>query len=440
MGRKLKINHDHLWRYLVNGYKALYKERHTFFEGLAEVPTGATCAIENGRCGRAAALLGPARSDQRGDVLRRGRGRDARAAHPLDGIAPARRRAARFLHERRRRFECADRDCQAPVRLRRARLHHRQHRRALRRTRHGRASPCANWACATLRSRSTTDGFLDGCATLIRYHDAPVYTITYYAHWLLHGGDLPRQAIASRSAARRPTSCSPATTTTTSPICRKCSGDAAGTPRQLAAWQQHVQPLVRNPYLSDPDLFVDNRDFRDHIFLERRGVRGLSRVRRGSEALRRDALHRRSAAQPHAERAVPRGGAGDPARGRSQRHVLLDREPFAVSRPRPVRIRQLDPDPAPDPRRPAPRRCCAKPCAASRPTRSSTTAARSASTRRFSTFSTSRTPRCAAYLLDDSPIFDLVRSDRIERLIAKNGPAEQRKQVPVLFPQLQDVP
>jgi asparagine synthase (glutamine-hydrolysing) len=31
---------------------------------------------------------------------------------------------------------------------------------------------------------------------------------------------------------------------------------------------EHVRPLVRNPYLSDPDLFVNYPDFRDHIFLD----------------------------------------------------------------------------------------------------------------------------------------------------------------------------
>src|SRR5581483_11591226 len=35
----------------------------------------------------------------------------------------------------------------------------------------------------------------------------------------------------------------------------------------LAAWQRHVQPLVRNPHLSDPDLFSNDPDFRAHIYL-----------------------------------------------------------------------------------------------------------------------------------------------------------------------------
>ncbi|MGH2824458.1 MAG: asparagine synthetase B family protein, partial [Thermoleophilaceae bacterium] len=40
LGRSLRVNHRHLHRYLVNGYKALYKTRETFFEGLEELPAG----------------------------------------------------------------------------------------------------------------------------------------------------------------------------------------------------------------------------------------------------------------------------------------------------------------------------------------------------------------------------------------------------------------
>ncbi|HXX95057.1 MAG TPA: asparagine synthase (glutamine-hydrolyzing), partial [Planctomycetota bacterium] len=40
LGRRLEINPDHLFRYLVNGYKALYKKAASFFRGLSEVPPG----------------------------------------------------------------------------------------------------------------------------------------------------------------------------------------------------------------------------------------------------------------------------------------------------------------------------------------------------------------------------------------------------------------
>jgi len=39
----------------------------------------------------------------------------------------------------------------------------------------------------------------------------------------------------------------------------------------LAAWRRHIQPVVRNPFLGNPDLFVEDPDFRDHIFLNNEG-------------------------------------------------------------------------------------------------------------------------------------------------------------------------
>src|SRR5262249_54960516 len=38
----------------------------------------------------------------------------------------------------------------------------------------------------------------------------------------------------------------------------------------LAAWRAHIQPIVRNPHLSNADLFRAQPDFRDHIFLNNR--------------------------------------------------------------------------------------------------------------------------------------------------------------------------
>ena len=49
LGERLAVNHDHLWRYLVNGYKALYKNSaHAFFHGVREVKPGANLVCERG--------------------------------------------------------------------------------------------------------------------------------------------------------------------------------------------------------------------------------------------------------------------------------------------------------------------------------------------------------------------------------------------------------
>src|SRR5207245_5646601 len=37
------------------------------------------------------------------------------------------------------------------------------------------------------------------------------------------------------------------------------------------AWTKHIQPIVRNPHLGNPNLFINNPEFRDHIFLHADG-------------------------------------------------------------------------------------------------------------------------------------------------------------------------
>jgi len=50
------------------------------------------------------------------------------------------------------------------------------------------------------------------------------------------------------------------------------SGDARADPARhqaaLAEWRATVAPIVRNPFLQDPDYFVRAPHARDHIFLD----------------------------------------------------------------------------------------------------------------------------------------------------------------------------
>jgi asparagine synthase (glutamine-hydrolysing) len=50
LGQRLPINVDHLYRYLVNGYKSLYKQRQTFFSGLKELKPGTWLKVDPAGC------------------------------------------------------------------------------------------------------------------------------------------------------------------------------------------------------------------------------------------------------------------------------------------------------------------------------------------------------------------------------------------------------
>jgi asparagine synthase (glutamine-hydrolysing) len=112
-----------------------------------------------------------------------------------------------------------------------------------------------------------TAGFLPNLRTLVRQHDAPVYTITYYAQWRL------QEAIAN--AGYRISISGTAADELFSgyydhhlAYLQEIKADHVHHAASLTAWQTHVRPLVRNPYLGNPDLFVENPEFRDHIYLD----------------------------------------------------------------------------------------------------------------------------------------------------------------------------
>jgi asparagine synthase (glutamine-hydrolysing) len=110
---------------------------------------------------------------------------------------------------------------------------------------------------------------------LVRSHDAPVATISYLVHAMLS------EAIAA-SGHRVAISGTGADELLTGYFDHFLLHLAAvhGTPAYepaLAAWREHVAPLVRNPMLTDPLLFVHAPDYRDHILLQRDRFRATLR-------------------------------------------------------------------------------------------------------------------------------------------------------------------
>lgn len=101
---------------------------------------------------------------------------------------------------------------------------------------------------------------------LVRQHDAPVYTISAYIQWLLmeqvdEAGY--RVAFSGAGADELVSGYYDHYLMYLSEL-----GGSPEYPAALAAWTEHVKPVVRNPFLSNPHLFDDNWNFRDHIFLK----------------------------------------------------------------------------------------------------------------------------------------------------------------------------
>lgn len=102
--------------------------------------------------------------------------------------------------------------------------------------------------------RLETNDFLDRLDGLVRHHDAPVYTISSYAQWLLMravasdgftvaisgtGGDELFSGYYHHYNA----------------YLAEMRGDDSAYAAALAAWKQWVAPIVRNPILADPEVY-----------------------------------------------------------------------------------------------------------------------------------------------------------------------------------------
>jgi asparagine synthase (glutamine-hydrolysing) len=267
-GRRLRPNRRHLQRYLVNGYKSLYKGTETFFEELAELPAAHVLH------------LGPG-----GERLERywtpRLGEDESLSYE-DAVAGARERLIRSVELRLRAdvplafCMSGGVDSNSLISIAKRELGYDVHGFTIMNTdARYEERDMIELAVRELGIRHTpiplsTEGFLPRLRELVRYHDAPVATITYYAHWLL-------QESIARHGYRISVSGTAADELFSGYFdhhllyLADIGSLAAEHAGARDAWETHIRPIVRNPLLRDADVFVKNRSFRDHIYFDAEG-------------------------------------------------------------------------------------------------------------------------------------------------------------------------
>ena len=264
LGRALPPNLRHIRRFLINGYKSLYKTGETFFEGLTELTPGTVLHVGEGGSEHARRYWtppDPAPADMDfGEAVAGTRERLIRAvelrlradvplAFCMSGgvdsvslISVARRVLGEDVHG----FTIVNSD---------ARYEEQE---------------LVDLAVSELDVRHTpvaldTADFLPRLRALVREHDAPVATISYFVQWLLmeavHAGGY-RVSVSGTAADELFSGYYDHHLA----YLREVRTDPALHASARAAWEEHVRPLVRNPHLRDlATCSSADPAFRDHV-------------------------------------------------------------------------------------------------------------------------------------------------------------------------------
>lgn len=264
LGRRLEINYSHLYRYMVNGYKALYKTSETFFLGIEELAPATTLHIDtdqketlqqywkpefviNNSMTYAQAVDG-VREHLISSVKLRLRA-DVPMAFCMSGgidsnslISIAKRVFNYDVHG----FTIMNDDARYEE------------------------SDLVTLAVSELAIRHTqvpitSDDFRDNLAEIVQHHDAPIYTISYYLHWQLMShiaAEGYRISVSGTGADELLTGYYDHHN-----LYLFEARDTDSLPSALEGWNRQIASHVRNPYLQNPNLYFGDPKFRGHIYL-----------------------------------------------------------------------------------------------------------------------------------------------------------------------------
>lgn len=262
-GTKPEVDQRQIRRYLVNGYKSLYKQPRTWFEGVRELPAATW-----------ASLAGPGPVEP---IAYWSLNYAPQAMTADDALAGVRERLDEAVRTRLR----AD----VPVAFCLSGGIDSSTLAGIAAKRHGHAvhafsvidgderyheldnidATVAFLGCDSHKVHSSTENFFEELADLVAYHDGPVVTITYYLHAFLS------RAIAERGY-KVALSGSGADELFTGYYDHYAFWLAemfgrSDFPSLLEAWRGSYGAFVQNPVLRDPLGFVRNPGLRDHIYL-----------------------------------------------------------------------------------------------------------------------------------------------------------------------------
>ena len=256
-------NKRQVLRYLVNGYKSLYKQDETFFEGVYELSYGSNMIVETDlrmeKCRYWVPSFVPGEMSEEEAVegvrerfiesMKLRLRADVPMAFCLSGGIDSSAivsTASKIFGYDVASFSIIDRDerynelenVEATVR---------------------------DLKCRSTKIQVSKTGTLERLKKLISYHDMPVATISYLVHEMLSGAIAAQgyKVVASGTAADE-------LFTGYYDHYNLHLYEMRNHPlyaERLADWKKHLAPIVRNPHLKNPELYFKDPGFRGHIYL-----------------------------------------------------------------------------------------------------------------------------------------------------------------------------
>lgn len=264
LNRNFEINETQIYRYLVNGYKSLYKQNETYYKSVFEIPNASTLRIDSSLQYdwdkywdprpkvNPTLSLNDAIEGTRDKLLRAVKLRlrsDVPLAFCLSGgidSASLASFAAKVFNYDVHSFSIIDSD-----------ERYNEYDNIM--------ATIHDIDCNHTLIELNYDHVFDRLKKLISYHDGPISTISYLVHSMLseqisnHGY---RVSISGTAADELFTGYYDHFNLHLSMMRNHQDYE-----QYLNEWKMHIEPIVRNPHLKDPTLYFNNPSFRSHIYL-----------------------------------------------------------------------------------------------------------------------------------------------------------------------------
>ncbi|MBT5949713.1 MAG: asparagine synthase (glutamine-hydrolyzing) [Betaproteobacteria bacterium] len=264
-GDRFQVNQNQLLRYMVNGYKSLNKTAETFYLGVRELPSGTNL------------WFSPSEPKQEKRYWRYRLAVDERLSFQ-DAVEAVREALIRAVTIRLRSdvslafCQSGGIDSNSLISIAAKQLNQDVRSYTIVNTdERYEESEMVEAMKKHLPIRNTSvhlskNNFLENLKAMVKQHDSPVCTVSYYVHMQLMramSDDGCKVTISGTGADELFTGYYDHHNFYLYDV---SSNDKLFN-KSIGAWRQHLSSIVRNPFLKDPELYLKNPDFRKHLYL-----------------------------------------------------------------------------------------------------------------------------------------------------------------------------